>query len=90
MGGKHTLSNLVLLCTKCHGLVHRDEFLASLDGWIAWHDADVTPVLRQGRGRGPGWVLLVPDGTLEYLSHREGERLCRFVNSGLNEYLQAG
>lgn len=86
MGGLHTRSNLVLLCLTCHRWIHEHEVLASLDGWIAWRDPEVTPVYRNGRGRGPGWALLVPDGSLEYLSHREGEWLCLFVNWYLQPY----
>lgn len=84
--GKDTIPNLVLLCGKCHRWIHRNEFLASLIGWISWNDPDVTPLLLASGG----WALLVPDGGFEHLSHQEGEHLCLFVNSALCEYLQAG
>jgi hypothetical protein len=80
LGGPDTITNLVLVCLTCHRAIHRDEDIAAQQGWMVWGDPDVTPVLRQGRGHGPGWVLLVPDGGLEYLSHREGSRLCSFLN----------
>lgn len=93
------MSNCVLLCLTCHTDIHANELGASLLGWIVWSDPEVCPCLRAGaRARGAvptpsppsrGWVLLVPDGGLEYLSHPEGERLCLFVNSGLYSYLQA-
>jgi hypothetical protein len=78
MGGKDTISNLVLLCLTCHREVHRNEFLASVTGWISWFDPEMTPLLLASGG----WSLLVPDGTFEYLSHLEGEHLCVLVNSG--------
>lgn len=80
LGGLNTITNLVLTCNNCHRDIHHDEDAAAQVGWIAWYDPDVTPLLRQGRGLGPGWVLLVPDGTLEYLDHQEGARLCSFTN----------
>lgn len=100
LGELHTISNLVLLCNPCHGEIHRNEWLAALQGFIVWTDPEVTPVLRAGRraraGTTPpahpsrGWALLVPDGSLEHLSHPEGERLCLYVNTGLEAYVQAG
>lgn len=79
--------NLVLLCLDCHRVIHADEAVAAAEGWIVWHDPDVTPLLRAARtGTTPGappsrgWVLLVPDGSLEYLCHQEGERLVAFTN----------
>lgn len=89
-GGLDTVSNCVLLCYRCHRDIHRNELAASLLGWIVWSDPDVCPLLRATVRSASGWVLLVPDGSLEYLSHQEGERVCLFVNSGLHSYLQAG
>ena len=76
IGGKDTLSNCILVCNTCHREIHRDEEKAALTGWIAWYDEEVTPVLLHTGG----WALLVPDGTYEYLSHREAERLVAYVN----------
>jgi hypothetical protein len=64
LGGLDTVSNCTFICLT----------------WIVWADPDVTPVLRQGKGKAPGWVLLVPDGSLEYLTYREGRFLCGFAN----------
>jgi hypothetical protein len=75
MGGKDTLTNLILLCNDCHRDIHRDEVTASQAGWIVWADPDMTPVLLPC-----GWALLVPDGTLERLSAEEGTRLCAYTN----------
>lgn len=72
----NSVSNLVLLCLKCHCEIHQDELAASREGWIAWVDPDVTPVLLMRRS----WVLLVPDGSLEYLARLEGERLLDWTN----------
>jgi hypothetical protein len=80
LGGLDTVSNCTFICLTCHREIHRDEDAAALQGWIVWADPDVTPVLRQGKGKAPGWVLLVPDGSLEYLTYREGRFLCGFAN----------
>lgn len=75
MGGVDTITNLVLLCLGCHRALHRAEGLAGGQGWVAWVDPDLTPV------RFPcGWVLLVPDGTLERLGDAEAERLLHYMN----------
>lgn len=80
LGGPNTVFNLVLLCRECHKGIHRNEDIAAQWGWMVWHDPEVTPFLRKGKGRGPGWVLFTPDGGLEYLTHQEGARLCAFTN----------
>lgn len=76
LGGADTICNLVLLCQTCHREIHRDEDEAARTGWIAWNDPEVTPLLRHTGG----WALLVPDGSFEYLSHPEGERLVEYTN----------
>lgn len=76
MGIINTICNLVLLCLTCHTEIHRNEWDAGREGWIAWADPDVTPLLMMRRS----WVLLVPDGSLEYLARLEGESLLDWTN----------
>lgn len=76
MRGVDSVMNCMLVCNTCHRDIHRDELAAAREGWIAWGEEDVTPVLLHTGG----WVLLVPDGTYEYLSHREAERLIEYLN----------
>lgn len=76
LGGPDTVANLVLLCMACHRRLHKNEPTAALTGWIAWDDAEVTPLLHFRHG----WVLLVPDGTFEPLEEAEAVRLLSWVN----------
>lgn len=60
-GGKHGITNLVLLCPTCHHRrVHAYPTIAMRDGWIVSRyrePADVPVYLARY-----GWVLLTPDG----------------------------
>ena len=59
-GGKHDVSNLILLCgsgtTGCHGWVHANPAEALRGGWYArsWQDTLGVPVKHYKHG----WVLL--------------------------------
>lgn len=67
---------MVLLCYPCHRDIHMHEIEASRSGWISWVDPYVTP-LKHARF---GWVLLVPDGSLEPLCEFEACLLLDYVN----------
>ena len=75
MGGRDFLPNLVLLCLTCHRDIHKHEHAAAGEGWIAWADPDVTPVLL-----GERYALLTPDGQYEWLTTCEGMSLLEYVN----------
>lgn len=77
LGGRNQTSNLVLLCSDCHKAIHQDEAEAARFGWIAWFDAEMTPVLLHG----VEWVLLVPDGSFESLDPSEAVTLMWHTNA---------
>lgn len=75
---------MVLLCYPCHRAIHADESTAARTGWLSWVDPECTPVLH----RRWGWVLLVPDGSIEPLAEAEALRLLEYVN-GCDTYASA-
>lgn len=76
LGGIDAIENLVLLCIPCHRYVHQNEHEVAAHGFLAWVESSFLPVLHALHG----WVLLVPDGTLEPLDEGEARRLVEFVN----------
>lgn len=56
-----------------------DEISACRSGWISWADPVATPLLHHRHG----WVLLVPDGTVEPLAEEEAVTLLVWTNGNL-------
>lgn len=66
-GLDNSVTNLLLLCLKCHQEVHRNEDLAALKGMLIHSDAAATPVLLH-RWR---WALLTPSGAYRDMPEAE-------------------
>lgn len=80
MGGIDAVENFLLLCVNCHRQVHKDEPTAGAYGYISWVHPWATPVWHpRGDAGAPGWVLLVPDGSMEPIADDEAIRLLGYL-----------
>lgn len=74
-GGVDSIPNLILVCIKCHRIIHNDEDFAARSGFIVYDEPELTPVLIHGIS----WSALNLDGSYESLSRDDAVAMISYL-----------